>query len=1040
MNIPSEKDFENSICSYLEKRHGYLRRENSDYDKASCIDISLFASFIKETQESALKRLEAKRSGIDELAKHLEAELKAKSLIELLDNGISYKMIDFDLIYKVPKSSKNETMVKKYEGNTLSYIRQLKFSQNSEESIDIVLFINGIAFLTIELKNEYSGQNVFDAISQFKARDFKEAIFRAGRVALHLAIDNELCYMATKLEGEDSVFLPFNKGQNDGYGFSNDAIDKGVESDSAFSGAGNPINKKGTKTAYIWEEILERKSIIKLLTIFVQKEEGSKGARYIFPRYHQISVVDRILEDIKRRDEAGRALGGCYLVQHSAGSGKSKSIAWLAKSLLDLHSSLGDAPIFSTVVILTDRKVLDGQTKNSVSAAIKIEGVVRHVESANELKKALENGIKVIVSTIQKFPHIEGLDLSNKGFAVIIDEAHSSQGGEYSSSLNATISHEDTGVLDATSLLEEMAKNRHLASNASYFAFTATPNAKTLGTFGATIEEIKGKEFRGLGERLPAEFDRAALTAGERKYPFHLYSMKQAIEEGYILDVLKNYTTFKTVVTLAKKSEEKLAKARLKEEFSDKKAKQKIAKLIATNDAIIKDKAAVIAEHYISKVWHAKIEGRARAMVVTSSIEAAIKYYFAINDALESIVGEIDSTASAKCEVPKAIIAFSGECKIDGVLYTQYGINGFSDAKLTEEFKKEPNRILVVADMYQTGFDEPLLHSMYVDKRLSGIAAVQTLSRLNRTMQGKDDTFILDFVNDAVEIAASFAPYYESTSRTGANSEEELYQIEGELASYKVYDKEECRGVVDIILGVGQDGLVSDVLSEGALQARLNSALDPIVARYNDLKDSLEDATAFYNKAKSFVDGYGYLSQILPFVDIDLQTCFMFLKVLLTKIYPPREEDDTAGLLKAIDIKSLRCEFVATQDISLSSDGTLEALPLGGIGGEAVSKSTTLEALIVWANERYGEGILDEASEAELDEIGEKIRVHEEFKNILNTDEEKGRREFSKLLEDLLMEREEENKGLVEKYYNDEEFNREFRDRMYDVVVSGAIG
>lgn len=581
----------------------------------------------------------------------------------------------------------NPEVVANFSANIFSVTRQVHYSESDTfKSVDIVLFVNGLAIATLELKNPWTGQNVHNAIKQYRTdRDPREPLFEFGRCLVHFAVDPDEAYMCAQLAGNDSNFLPFNKGFN--------------------FGKGNPVNPKGHKTAYLWEDILSRSSLTNIIEQFAKftvekdKKTGKERKALFFPRYHQLDVVRGILADAKEH-----GVGQTYLIQHSAGSGKSNSITWLSYQLVELYDTVGSANVFDSVVVVTDRRVLDTQLKDNIKLFSETKNIVAHAESAAELKAHLELGKKIIITTVQKFPFIvDGIDdLTERNFAVIIDEAHSSQSGSASDKLNMTLGAEDEEVPeDLQDKILAAMKGRKMSQNASYFAFTATPKPATLEKFGRQ-------------------------GADGKFYPFHLYSMKQAIEEKFILDVLEKYTTYKSYYEVQKSVEENPL-------FDTAKAQKKLKAFVEASPRTIEVKAKIMVDHFMSNVWQAKkLKGKAKAMVVTRNIECAIRYFFAIRTALQE--------ANAPF---KALVAFSGEKTVDGIKYTEDGLNSISARDLPEEFEKDDFKILVVANKYLTGFDEPMLHTMYVDKKLQGVLAVQALSRLNRCnwKLGKTDTF-----------------------------------------------------------------------------------------------------------------------------------------------------------------------------------------------------------------------------------------------------------------------------------------------------------
>lgn len=698
-----ESGLEALIVEHLVKQNGYEQGQNSDYNKDYAIDETRLFRFLKDTQSEKLEILGVFKSDNNKVKflNRLQGEITKNGIIEVLRNGIKVYPVTLDLFYLTP-SEENEKAKELYSKNIFSVTRQLKYSKdNTNLALDFVVFINGLPIITCELKNRLTKQNVEDAVYQYKTdRDPRELLFQFGRCMVHFAVDDNEIKMCTKLEGKKSWFLPFNKGYNDG--------------------AGNPPNPDGIKTDYLWKQILVKDELANIIENFAQiieeKDPETKKVKrtQIFPRYHQLSVVKAILADVREK-----GVGQKYLIQHSAGSGKSNSIAWLAHQLVSLKKD--GKTIFDTVIVVTDRINLDKQIKNTIKNFMQVSNTVGHAESAGDLRRLLQEGKKIIITIVHKFQYILD-DIGNEhrknNFAIIIDEAHSSQSGSMSAKMNIALSQEYEEDEEETieDKIIKILEGRKMLTNASYFAFTATPKNKTLEMFGVPYQvedKIKHK-------------------------PFHVYTMKQAIQEGFILDVLKNYTTIKSYYKLAKIIEDDPM-------FDKKKAQKKLRKYVESNEKAIELKAEIMIDHFHEQVIaKGKIGGQARAMVVTSGIERAIQYYYAISTYLE------------KRKSPyKAVVAFSGEHEFGGKKLTESSINGFPSNEIEKRMKKDPYRILVVANKFQTGYDEPLLHTMYVDKVLTDIKAVQTLSRLNRAHPQKHDTFVLDFANETDSIKES---------------------------------------------------------------------------------------------------------------------------------------------------------------------------------------------------------------------------------------------------------------------------------------------
>lgn len=831
----------------------------------------------------------------------------------------------------------------------------------------MVIFLNGLPLITMELKNPFTGQNVYNAIEQYKKdRDPRESIFKQSVV--HFALDSDLIYMSTKLEGMQTKFLPFNRGLNNGSG----AI--GLE-----CGGGNPAVKDKMKTSYFWEELLQKDTLSKLLFDFTIK--NSKGV--IFPRFHQFDVVRKLLKDVKEK-----GVGQRYLIQHSAGSGKSNSIAWLVHNLVSLHRIENDKEkeVFDSILVVTDRRVLDRQIQENVKSFTENRNLVEAItEGSKQLKAALEEGKKIIVTTIQKFPYIadEITHLQNKSFAIIIDEAHSSQSGKNAEEMGKAISNKDdkeTGEVDLEEELIKIIKNKKFQKNASYFAFTATPKPKTLEMFGSACE-----------------------INGEKKFiPFHLYSMKQAIEEGFILDVLKGYITYASYYKIVSKNDNR--------EYDKKKANAKLKAYVTNHIATIEKKATIMIEHFFQNIYK-KIGEKAKAMIVTSSRENAVKYYLFFREYLQENYPEY-----------QALVAFSGVKEMEGRSYSEVGLNGFSEAMLKDEFKKDNYRFLIVAEKYQTGFDEPLLHTMYVDKRLEGINAVQTLSRLNRICQNKEDTCVLDFVNTHEEIGKSFSTFYGQTYLKEPTNIDNIYTLKSELFDYGIYTQDELNSFIEAIRKEQDEN-------------KIHSKLDNMIKEYNAKND--DEKTKFYTKAKVYLREYAFLAQILPFNDIELEKLSILLKMLIAKIVPPRTEDLAKGILNNVDLNSIRIILESKKDISLSSNGELS--PAGADGSS--KKEVELERLsniVREFNTKFGSVDFgtNEKIAKELMDLKDDIAKEQTFRDSLG-DEQNARRLFADIFKIQYLQFFKRNKDFFTQLDNKEEFKERVSNAIYEMIDEG---
>ncbi|EHP6620370.1 type I restriction endonuclease subunit R [Campylobacter upsaliensis] len=962
----TEKNLESFIESAL-LENGYIKRESKDYDKSLGVDRELFLNFLHSTQAKTLQELEIRGIKEQELLKRIFSQIQDKGIVKALQTGVKIRDITIKLAHPKPNSSANEKAIENYNKNIFSITRQLYFSEKNNKSLDMVIFLNGLPLITMELKNPFTGQNVYNAIEQYKKdRDPRESIFKQSVV--HFALDSDLIYMSTKLEGIQTKFLPFNRGLNNGSG----AI--GLE-----CGGGNPAVKDKMKTSYFWEELLQKDTLSKLLFDFTIK--NSKGV--IFPRFHQFDVVSRLLKDVKEK-----GVGQRYLIQHSAGSGKSNSIAWLAHNLVSLHRIENDKEkeVFDSILVVTDRRVLDRQIQENVKSFTQDKNLVESItEGSRQLKAALEEGKKIIVTTIQKFPYIadEITHLQNKSFAIIIDEAHSSQSGKNAEEMGKAISNKDDkemGEMDLEEELIKIIKNKKFQKNASYFAFTATPKPKTLEMFGSACE-----------------------INGEKKFiPFHLYSMKQAIEEGFILDVLKGYITYASYYKIVSKNDNR--------EYDKKKANAKLKAYVTNHIATIEKKATIMIEHFFQNICK-KIGEKAKAMIVTSSRENAVKYYLFFKKYLQENYPEY-----------QALVAFSGDKEINGESYSEAELNGFSEAMLKDEFKKDKYRFLIVAEKYQTGFDEPLLHTMYVDKRLEGISAVQTLSRLNRICQNKEDTCVLDFVNTHEEIGKSFSTFYGQTYLKEPTNIDNIYTLKSELFDYGIYTQDEL------------DDFAKAILDEQS-EDKIHSKLDNMIKEYNAKND--DEKTKFYTKAKVYLREYAFLAQILPFNDIELEKLSILLKMLIAKIVPPRTEDLAKGILNNVDLNSIRIILESKKDISLSSNGEITPSSADGSSKKEVELER-LSNIVREFNTKFGSVDFgtDEKIAKELMDLKDDIAKEQTFRDSLG-DEQNARRLFADIFKIQYLQFFKRNKDFFTQLDNKEEFKERVSNVIYEMIDEG---
>lgn len=917
----SEKDFETSIEASLLRdplnsgpkdgsaladaatgaylSGGYHRREPADYDKELCLIPKDVLDFLYATQPKEWRKMQTQH-GADAkpmVLKRLAAEIQKHGTLHVLRKGIKANGCKFRLTYFKPASGLNESAQKLYLGNQFAVVRQLKYSGKNEKSLDLALFLNGLPLFTAELKNPFKGQTVQDAVKQYRLdRDPKEPLFQFGRCLAHFAVDPLLVYVTTELRGGRTAFLPFNQGYN--------------------LGAGNPPSWKGFATGYLWEQVWARDSVLDLLQNFIHivEVEDDKGnqtgeRRLLSPRYHQLDCVRRIVADALKR-----GVGHCYLVQHSAGSGKSNTIAWLAHQLSVLHDTK-DERVFDSIIVITDRRVLDRQLQRTVRQFEQTLGVVENIDTTSrQLKQALEDGKTIIVTTLQKFPVIADQMGALKGrkFAVIVDEAHSSQSGESTKSLKAVLATQSLEAAEKQDsppeddledrIVAEM-KRRGRLPNVSYFAFTATPKNKTLELFGRK---------RGDGK-----FE-----------PFSLYSMRQAIEEKFILDVLENYTTYHSYWALLKKIKDDPA-------YDREKAAGLLKSFVGLSRHTINKKVAVMVGHFRNQVMH-RIGGKAKAMIVTRSRLHAVRYKLAVDAYLKE----------HGCPF-KSLVAFSGTVKDGGKDYTEAGMNtaaagiAIAETATAETFKQNEYRLLIVANKFQTGFDQPLLHTMYVDKKLGGVNAVQTLSRLNRICPpDKEDTMVLDFANEAGEIQKAFQPYYERTLLNEATDPNLLYDLQNKLDGFHLFTQAEVEKFAAIYF------------HPKGTQDKLQAVLAPVVDRYKDAP--LDTQSEFRGSLVDYVRLYAFLSQVLTFADADLEKLYVFAKLLLT-LCKPKQGQLPLEVQQNIDLEAFRLRKTGTTKIKLDTGAQeLDPMKAKDEGGSKPEDIEPLSQIIRELNERFG--------------------------------------------------------------------------------------
>ncbi|MDR0573694.1 MAG: DEAD/DEAH box helicase family protein [Tannerella sp.] len=964
----NESGFEALIVKYLVEHNGYEQGANADYNREYATDETRLFRFLTETQPRQVEQLGITDSDHKRNAFliRLQGEIAKRGIVDVLRKGIKIYPANVIMFYQTP-SEKNTAAKAMFDKNIFTVTRQLQYSKdNTRLALDLCIFINGLPVITCELKNQLTKQDVEDAVYQYKTdRDPKELLFQFKRCIVHFAIDDAQIKFCTRLAGKSSWFLPFNRGYNDG--------------------AGNPPNLDGIMTDYLWKETLTKTSLANIIENYAQvveekdEDTGKKKEKQIFPRYHQLSVVRQLLADV-----AEKGVGQRYLIQHSAGSGKSNSIAWLAHQLVGLEK--GGNSVIDSVIVVTDRINLDKQIAATIRQFMQVSNTVAKAENSGDLKKYIKEGKKIIISTVQKFPFILndiGTSHKNSRFAIIIDEAHSSQSGRMSAAMNTALGGDYDPNEDTEDRIIRLMEGRKMLNNASYFAFTATPKNKTLEIFG-----IPDKQSDGSARHLP----------------FHNYSMKQAIEEGFILDVLKYFTPIKSYYKLAKTIEDNPP-------FDKKKAQKKLRRFVESDEFAIATKADIMVEHFHTNVI-SKIGSTARAMVVTGGIERAIEYYYAICQCLEA--------RKSQC---KAIIAFSGDKEYGGQILNEASINGFASNLIEKNFRKDPYRFLVVADKFQTGYDEPLLHTMYVDKILSDIKAVQTLSRLNRAAPQKFDTFVLDFANEPDDIKKAFERYYRTTILSGETDPNKLYDLISDMEQAQVYTTAQVEQFVELYLN-------------GAERSLLDPILAACVALYKALDE--EGQVVFKSAAKAFVRTYGFLGAILPFGNVEWEKLSIFLNLLLPKLPSPQEEDLSKGILDAIDLDSYRVEARTRISIQLEdANATVEPAPISSGKGKAEPEMDLLTNILTKFNELFGNIEWKDADNVrrQIAEIPAMVAKDEKYQNAArNSDRQNARMESDRVLQQVILSIMADNMELFKQFNDNPSFKRWLADMVFDVT------
>ena len=947
-----------------------------DYDREYCVDLVQLGTFLSATQPEAAESLDLDHDSPTRrrFLARLQGEISKRGAIDVLRKGVKHGAHGLDLFYGAPTPG-NEKARESFERNRFSVTRQLRYSRDeTQRALDIGLFINGLPVFTFELKNSLTKQTVADAVDQYKRdRNLREKLFEFGRCVAHFAVDEHEVYFCTDLKGKASWFLPFNRGWDDG--------------------AGNPPNPDGLKTSYLWRDVLARESLTDILENYAQVVEsrdektGRKKKTQIWPRYHQLDVVRRLLADA-----GASGAGKRYLIQHSAGSGKSNSIAWLAHRLIGLKRD--DAPVFDSIIVVTDRLILDRQIRDTIRQYVQVGATVGHAERSGDLRRFIESGKKIIISTVQKFPFILdeiGNEQRGRRFAIIIDEAHSSQGGRTSAAMAQALSEDGQEGEEETfeDRINRLMESRRLLPNASYFAFTATPKNKTLEIFGDPDPQADG---------------------AVRHHAFHAYTMKQAIQEGFILDVLAHYTPVASYYRLAKTVEDD-------PEFDVKKARKKLRRYVEGHDHAIRLKAEIMVDHFHDQVLaRGKIGGEARAMVVANGIKRALQYFHAIRNYLKERKSRY-----------QAIVAFSGEHEYGGTKATEASLNGFPSNKIAERIQEDPYRFLVCADKFQTGYDEPLLHTMYVDKTLSGIKAVQTLSRLNRAHPRKHDAFVLDFLNDTDTIRDAFADYYRTTVLADETDPNKLHDLQADLDAAQVYAPEQIEDFVKRYL-------------DGAERDRLDPILDACVAVYRNELDE-DGQVTFKGKAKGFARTYAFLSSVLPYTNAAWEKRSIFLNFLISKLPAPQEEDLSKGILDAIDMESYRVEKQAMQKIALpDEDAEVEPVPTSEGGHRPETELDRLSNIVRAFNDLFGDIEWDDRDRVArliTETIPSRVAQDTAFKNAReNSDKENARIEHDKALLRVMTSMMKDDTILFKQFMDNEGFKRWMSDKVFGLAYA----
>lgn len=966
----SEKNLETILVNYLRDVQGYEEGLSENYNKDYALDTERVKRFILSTQKKKAENTACFASEVSErkFFTQLNKELATRGITDVLRKGFRYISELFDMYYPLP-SELNPTAQDMYRKNIFCVTRQLYYSKENSNSIDVMVSLNGMPVLTIELKNHYTGQTIENAIKQYQTdRDPNDLLLAPKRCAVHFAVDDDDISMCTWLCGKSSWFLPFNKGVN--------------------GGAGNPVNPNGMRTSYLWEDILAKESLSDILENYAQvikkKDEKTNKEKVsvIWPRYHQLEVVRSLLAETR-----AKGVGNRYLIQHSAGSGKSNSITWLAYQLVGLLD--GTKPLMDSVIVVTDRVNLDKQIRDNIAAFKRLSNLVAWADSADALRNNLESGKKIIITIVHKFPFILdtiGNEMKNKRFGIIIDEAHSSQNGSMSAKMNIALSgNSGENGEDLEDKLNAIIEGRKMVKNANYYAFTATPKNKTLQMFGTAFDQPDGE-------------------TGHR--PFHEYTMKQAIEEGFIEDVLKHYTTYNSYYKIVKSIESD-------PEFDKKQAQKKLRAFVESQPETIQQKASIIVEHFHTQVIDkGKVGGQARAMVVTSSILRAIEFYYEISRLLEE-----------RKSPYKAIVAFSGSKSYGGKEVTEADVNGFPSKDIEENMGTDPYRILVVAEKFQTGYDQPLLHTMYVDRVLTDVKAVQTLSRLNRCHPKKRDTFVLDFANDAESIKASFQRFYKTTILSREIDPNKLNEIITEIEEANIYTPDDIN-------------LLNEKYWSGASREEIDPIINTSVDRFKELE--LDTQIRCKSSVKGFLRTYPFIAAVLPYKSFEWEKLNTYFLLLIHKLPVLKGEDFTEGLIESIDFDQYR--LIKGEEVKIeleNSDAEIAPIEIGKPGGKSEPDMKKLSEIL---DEFNGINWLDkEKAKQQLEELPTRLQADEAFINAArNSDRETAQQQCNMSLMMIIARMLNENTEFCRNYLDNPDFMNFINQRVFSKAYESA--